>query len=136
MMGIVCLVLMIFIPPLRNFGAVFVVSSVSALALTISFVFTEVKRQKWFITNQTEAVNEFIVESTGDPSSRITVDRYRQLIEFSGKLPLNINGVPCLEIKCTGDRTADRKIVATVTAPDYGLDSFDKLFQEETKHSA
>jgi hypothetical protein len=136
MMGIVCLVLMIFIPPLRNFGAVFVVSAVSALGLTIAFVFTEVKRQRWFITNQTEAVNEFIVESTGDPTSRITVERFRQLIEFSGKLPLSINGVPCLELKATGDRTADRQIVATVTAPDYGLDSFDRLLMEEANRSS
>jgi hypothetical protein len=136
MMVVVCLFLMIFIPPLRNIGAVFTVSAVSALALTIFFVVTDMQREKRFFTNLTETVNEFIVESTGDRSSRITAARLRELLEFSGKLPLSINGVPCLELKSSGDRRADRQIVATVTAPDYGLDSFDRLLMEEAKRSA
>jgi hypothetical protein len=130
-MVVVCLFLMIFIPPLRNFGAVLAVSVVLSLALTIAYVVSEAKRQNRFLTDLTETVNEFIVESTGDRSSQITVDRFRLLIEYSGKLPLSINGVPCLELKAAGKRTAERQIVATVTAPDYGLDSFDRLLREE-----
>jgi hypothetical protein len=134
--GIVCLVLMIFIPPLRNFGVSTLVAFVLALALTIFFVSATASQQNRFLTNLTGTVNEFIVESTGDRSSQITADRLRQLLDFSGKLPLSINGVPCLELKASGDRNADRQIVATVTAPDYGLDSFDRLLREEEQRKS
>ncbi|QOD06148.1 hypothetical protein [Pseudarthrobacter sp. BIM B-2242] len=128
------LILSIFIPPL--FNAIMPLGFFSALALTIYLVAYDVRREKRFLTSQTEAVNDFILESTGDPTSRITVDRFRLLLEYNGNLPLSINGVPCLELKASGDRNADRQIVATVTAPEYGLDSFDRLLMEEAKRSA
>lgn len=134
MAALAFLILSIFITPL--FNAVIPLGFFSALALTIYLVAYDVRREKWFLTNLTDSINEFIVESTGDRSSRITAARLRQLLEFSGKLPLSINGVPCLELKASGDRSGDRHIVATITAPDYGLDSFDRLLMEETKRSA
>jgi hypothetical protein len=134
MASVAFLILSIFIPPL--YSAVMPLGFFSALALTIYLVTYDVRREKRFLTNLTESINEFIVESTGDRASRITAARLRQLLEFSDKLPLSINGVPCLELKATGARNADRQIVATVTAPDYGLDSFDRLLMEEAKRSA
>lgn len=136
MAAVVCLILSIFIPPLQNASVAMPLGFFSALALTIYFVAYDVQREKRFLAALTESINEFIVESTGDRSSRITAARLRQLLEFSGKLPLSINGVPCLELKASGDRNADRQIVATVTAPDYGLHSFDRLLREETQRKA
>lgn len=128
------LILSIFIPPLYH--VIMPLGFWSALALTVFLVGYQVRQEKRFLAALTESINEFIVESTGDPSSRITAARLRQLLEFSGKLPLNINGVPCLDLKASGDRSADRHIVATVTAPDYGLDSFDRLMREEAQRKA
>lgn len=133
---IACLILSIFIPPLQNAGVPPTISFLFAMGLTVYTIVSEAKRQRRFLTGLAETVNEFIVESTGDRSSRITVDRFRLLIEYSGKLPLSINGVPCLELKASGERTGTRQIVASVTAPDYGLDSFDRLLIEEAKRSA
>lgn len=132
----ICLILAIFIPALQNGGVVTALCFVFAAGATIWDVVSTSQRESRFIKALTESVNEFIVESTGDPSRRITVDRFRLLIEYSGELPLSINGVPCLELKASGERTGTRQIVATVTAPDYGLDSFDRLLREEEQRRA
>jgi hypothetical protein len=130
---IVCMFLLIPVPPLRSVGAVIMVCTLVALAITIGKIAFIVRRQWRVLTGLTATINEFIVESTGDESSRITVDTFRFLLNDIGKVPLSINGVPCLELKAAGDRSATRQIVATVTAPDYGLHSFDQLLQEELK---
>lgn len=131
--AIVCLILAIFIPLLQNPGIGAIICFITALAVTIRDIASTVQREKRFLAGLTEKVNEFIVESTGDSSSRITARRLRQLIDFGGKLPLAINGVPCLDLTVTGIRFGARQIVATVTAPDYALASFDRLLQEEQR---
>jgi hypothetical protein len=133
---IVCMFLLIPIPPLRSVGAVIMVCTLAALAITIGKIVVTTRRELRALARKTVAINEFIVESTGNESNRITVDRFRLLVDRSGKLPLNINGVPCLELMAAGDRSATRQIVATVTAPDYGLDSFDQLLEEELRRKA
>jgi hypothetical protein len=133
---VACLILTIFIPPLQNPGAVFIVCPVFALGTTIWDITTTMRREKRFLTALTEAINEFIVESTGDRTSLITVTRFRELIEFGGKLPLTINGVPCLDLTVAGKAFEARHVMATVTAADYGLGSFDHLLQEEQKRKA
>lgn len=133
---VACLILMIFIPPLQNPGAVFIVCSVFALGTTIWDITTTMRREKRFLTALTETINEFIVESTGDRTSLITVTRFRELIEFGRKLPLTINGVPCLDLTVAGKPFDARQVMATVTAPDYGLDSFDLLLHEEEQRKA
>jgi hypothetical protein len=133
---IACLILMIFIPPLQNAGAVAIICFVFAAGTTIWDITSTVRREKRFLTGVTETINGFIVESTGDRTSQITTARFRQLIEFGGKLQLAINGVPCLDLTVTGNPLEPRQVMATVTAPDYGLDSFDLLLQEEEQRKA
>jgi hypothetical protein len=126
-----CLLLMIFIPPLQNVGVVIIICTLSAITITVWDIVSTIRREKRYLTGLTETVNDFIVESTGDRSSRITVTRLRQLIDFGGKLPLSMNGVPCLDLTVGGQRFGSRVVIATVTAPDYGLESFDRLLREE-----
>lgn len=49
---------------------------------------------------------------------------------------MTINGVPCLDLTVAGKPFEARQVMATVTAPDYGLDSFDLLLQEEEQRKA
>lgn len=133
LMFLLCLVLMIFIEPLRNPGAVIIVCTLAAIIATVSDITSTARREKRFLTELTETINEFVLETTGDRASRITSSRFRTLIEFGGKLPLTINGVPGLDLTVGGKRFEERQVIATVHAPDYGLDSFDLLLAAEEK---
>lgn len=130
---LLCLVLMIFIEPLRNFGVMVIVCTLVATVLTVYIIAGNVKSEKIFLSGLTETINEQILEMTGDPTARITVSKFRQLIDFGYSMPLKINGMPGLDLKVTGDRSKGRQVIATVSAPDYGLDSFDVLLKEQSK---
>lgn len=84
---IVCMFLLIPIPPLRSVGPVIMVCTLAALAVTIGKIVFTTRRELRALARKTVAINEFIVESTGDESNWITVDRFRLLVDHSGKLP-------------------------------------------------
>lgn len=130
---LLCLVLMIFIEPLRNFGIMVLVCTIVATALTVGIIAVNVKNEKTFLSGLTETINEQILEMTGDPTARVTVGKFRQLIDFGYSMPLKVNGIPGLDLKVTGERSKERHVIATVSAPDYGLDSFDLLLKEQSK---
>ncbi|QOT19370.1 hypothetical protein [Paenarthrobacter sp. YJN-5] len=132
---LVCLVLMIFIEPLRNFGIMVLVCTLSATLFTIASIVTTVKSDRAFLSGLTETLNEQILEMTGDPSARITSSRLRQMIDLGFSHSLTINGVPGLDLKVAGERFKERQVIATVTAPDYGLESFDLLLRSEEEQS-
>lgn len=132
---LLCLLLMIFIEPLRNFGVTVLVCTLVATLFTIWVITSTVKREKTFLSGLTETINEQILEMTGDPTARITVSRFRQMIDLGFSHSLKINGVPGLDLKAAGERFKERQVVATVTAPDYGLESFDVLLQSEEEQS-
>jgi hypothetical protein len=127
---------MIFIAPLRNVLAVIVVCNLVATAAISLDIGSKVKREKAFLVGLTETLNEQILEITGDPSSRITVDRLRQMLDWGGVVPLSINGVPGVGLHVEGERYGDRQVVATVAAPDFGLESFDVLLKAEEQRKS
>lgn len=130
---IACLILMIFIAPLRNFFVfVGVCTAVATFATVVSFG-PKVKAERAFLAGLTERVNEAILELTGDPSARIPVEELRQLIQDNRRrVPLHINGVPGVWLKVVpGQENEATRVVATLTTPDYGLESFDVLLNAE-----
>lgn len=133
---LVCLLIMILMEPLRDF---FVIVGLCTLVATISvvadIVFTA-KREKSFLTDLTAQVNDSILEITGDPNARVAVGKLRELIEYGRSLPLHINGVPGVELKVDGKRLEEKRILAVVTGPDYGLESFDLLLEAELQRNS
>ncbi|BCW71872.1 hypothetical protein [Arthrobacter sp. NicSoilB8] len=131
---IACLVLMIFIEPLRNVFVVIAVCTTVATIWTVADVVSKVKAEKSFLAGLTARVNGSILELTGDPNAQISAWRLQQLIQSNGKLPLQINGVPGLELSVVpGAANEATRVVAWITPPDYGLASFDLLLNAETQ---
>lgn len=129
---LVCLPLMLFIEPLRNFFVLVLVCTVIATAATAAAVVPKVRREKAFLAGLTARVNGSILELTGDPNAQISAWKLQQLIQYSGKIPLQINGVPGLELKLVpGAANEATRVVAVLTPPDYGLESFDLLLNAE-----
>lgn len=128
---LVCLFLLIFIEPLRSFSAVVVVCTLAATVITVADVVVKAKGDKFFLTGLTARVNDSILELTGDPSARVSVAKMRELIEYGPNLPLPINGVPGVELTAEGKILEKKRILAVVTPPDYGLESFDVLLTAE-----
>ena len=128
---IVCLVLMIFIVLMRNPLVIICVCLVLATLVTVSDIANRGKREKLFLGQLAQQVNEMILEMTGDPAARISVMELRKRIEHGKPLPLRVNGVPGVEFRVDGKAGEERRIIATVTEPDYGLESFDLLLDAE-----
>lgn len=129
---LLCLPLMIFIEPLRNFGILVIVCTLAATAMTWNTVAVNMRTDRQCLQSMAEKVNAFILETTGDPTSRVHPDRVRALIEDGQRrVDLKINGVPGLQIQ-VGAKEASNRIVAVLTRPDYGLESFDVLLAAES----
>ena len=130
---IACLFMMIFIAPLRNIFVVILLCTLVATVVAGVPYGHEVKREKTFMTGLTDRLNEAILELTGDPTVRISTWDFQQRIDYGGSMPLNINGVPGLELKVVGEKPGPWQVLAVVTQPDYGLDSFDLLLDTESQ---
>jgi hypothetical protein len=131
---LLCLVLMIFIAPLRNIGVLVLVCTLAATAMTWNTVSLNMRTDKRCLQSMAEKVNAFILETTGDPTSRIDLGRMQALIEDKQRrIDLKINGVPGVQIKVVAKPEAATRIVAVLTPPDYGLESFDVLLAAECK---
>jgi hypothetical protein len=102
-----------------------------AMVVTIS---SNIKRDRATIADMAARVNAFILELTGDPNAQVTRGKIRSLIEDNRRgVPLNINGVPGVEVKVVRKPDQASRIVALLTPPDYGLESFDVLLDAERK---
>jgi hypothetical protein len=130
---LVCLLLMFFIAPLRDFFVLVVVCTLVAAISTVADIVTKVRREKAFLAGLTGRVNGSIVELTGDPNAQISTSKMQQLIQDRRRLvPLQINGVPGIELKVVpGAANEATRVVAVLTTPDYGLASFDLLLNAE-----
>jgi hypothetical protein len=132
---LLCLLLMIFIEPLRNFFVLVGVCTLVATTWTVADVVSRAKRDKSFLSGLTARVNGSILELTGDPNAQISAWKMQQLIQHGGSsLPLHINGVPGIELKVVpGKENEATRVVALRTTPDYGLESFDLLLNAESQ---
>jgi hypothetical protein len=131
---LLCLLLMIFIPPLRATLAVIVVCTVVATIAMVVQISFNIKRDKATIADMAARVNAFILELTGDPNAQVSRGKIRSLIEDNRRgVPLSINGVPGVEVKVVREKDQATRFVAVLTPPDYGLESFDVLLDAERK---
>lgn len=127
---LVCLFLMIFTPPLRDFFVLVGVCTSVALVWTVSSIVLTAKRESRFLADLTGRVNAAILELTGDSGARVPAADVQGLIQDNRRrIPLHINGVPGLQL--AGAQNEARQVVALLTTPEYGLESFDVLLNAE-----
>lgn len=133
-----CLLLMIFIEPLRNFAVLVSVCTLVAIVVTVADIVSKVRAEKSFLVGLTARVNGSILELTGDPNAQISSGKLQQLIQDNRRaVPLQINGVPGLELKVvSGKENEATRILALRTTPDYGLKSFDLLLNAEKQRKS
>jgi uncharacterized protein (DUF58 family) len=126
---ILCLFSMIFMPGLRNFGAIALFTVIFPAILTVPAV----SSQRSYMRGLTKRVNDTIVEVTGTPSDRVSVRQFRQLVRSGQQLPLLVNGVPGLNLHVERASTLEKNaagkwlVVFTVIPPENGTASFDRL---------
>jgi hypothetical protein len=126
---ILCLISMIFMPGLRNFGAVVFFTIILPAILTVPVV----SSQRSYTQELTRTVNDTIAELTGTPNGQLSVRQFRHLVKSGEQLSLLVNGVPGLNLQVgrapTLQKNAPQKWLAilTVTTPENGTASFDRL---------
>ncbi|MGO4190568.1 hypothetical protein AB4Y67_02755 [Arthrobacter sp. YAF17] len=126
---ILCLVLMMFVPGLRNFGAVALFTVFFAALLTVPTV----KGRRTFMFGLTKRVNDTIAEVTNTPGDQLSVKEFQRMVKSGERRPLLVNGVPGLNLHVERmgslDNNAPEKWLAvfTVVPPENGTDSFDRL---------
>ncbi|WP_426939273.1 hypothetical protein ACQCSV_05615 [Pseudarthrobacter sp. S3] len=149
----VCLILMIFIAGLRNPGTATLFIVVFAVALTIFLVMAKASSEKKFLTGVNQSVNETILELTGNPGDQLSLHDFRRFIENEQRIPLLVHGVPGLEVTAVKDgqstatgrkqparvqknpsprdtpEVTTTRLLITITPPEYGTASFDRLLQ-------
>jgi hypothetical protein len=124
-----CLVLMIFLPGLRSFGAVATFTAFFAVILTAPTV----SSQRGFTQGLTKRVNDTISEVTGSPGNQLSVKEFRRLVKSGEQLSLPVSGVLGLGLHVERipvlEKNASERFSAvfTVIPPENGTASFDRL---------
>lgn len=90
---VLCLVLMIIIPILREPGVAFGFIVVVAAALTIFSIRGKSSLEAAFLRNITGEINASLRELTGHPNDQFTLESFRTFVEKGQSLPLLVNGV-------------------------------------------
>lgn len=123
------LFLMIFLPGLRSFGAAVLFAFCFAAFLTAR----SIAAQRRFMRGLTKRINITVAEVTGRPGDQLSVKQFRHMAKSGEKLPLDVSGVPGLNLHVarasTLEKHAPEKWVAvfTVVPPENGTASFDRL---------
>jgi hypothetical protein len=141
--AVLWLVLMIFLPGLRSGGAFTLFTSAFAVVFTALAIKGKASAERKFLEDLTSTVNDIIVGLTGNVAYRLQAQQFRALVETGKPLRLLVNGVPGLElqaitdlqpvpvrnpvVKRTDNVVLTTRVVITVTPPDYGITSFDRL---------
>lgn len=102
---ILCLISMIFMPFLRNFGAVALFTVILPAILTVPVV----SSQRSFMQGLTRTVNDTIVEVTGTRKVQLSVRRFRQLVKSGEQLPAPRQRRARAESACGTCRNAGEK---------------------------
>jgi hypothetical protein len=142
------LLLMIFIPGLRSVGASIQFSAVFAGFCTLLGIITEAFAKDNSIRSAASTANNVIAALTGTCDHALTVAELKELRYTRDTVPLPIHGVPGLGMRVmqqhprnaepqTVTAAANSKgaghVVITVTPPDYGIASFDRLLADAAR---
>ncbi|WP_346927049.1 hypothetical protein [uncultured Arthrobacter sp.] len=131
---ILSIVLMMFLPSLRSFGAVALFTLFFAALLTVPAV----KGRRAFMRGLTKRVNDAIAEVTNTPGDQLSVKEFHRLVKSGERRPLLVSGVPGLNLHVERmgslDGNAPEKWLAvfTVVPPESGTESFDRLVAAAT----
>lgn len=131
---ILSIVLMMFFPGLRSFGAVVLFTAFFAALLTVPTV----KARRTFMLGLTKRVNDTIAEVTNTPGDQLSVKDFQRLVKGGERLPLLVSGVPGLNLHVERMRSLDNNApekwlaVFTVVPPESGTESFDRLVAAAT----
>ena len=126
---ILSIVLMMFLPGLRSFGAVALFTLFFAALLTVPAV----KGRRTFMLGLTQRVNDTIAEVTNTPGDQLSVKEFQRMVKGGERRPLLVSGVPGLNLHVERLASLDTKApekwlaVFTVVPPENGTDSFDRL---------
>lgn len=125
---VLCLIAMIFLPVLRNVGAIALFTVIFPAILTIPTVSNRRNRMRAL----TKTVNDTIVEVTGARTDQMSVRHFRHLVKSGEQHSLLVNGVPGLKLHVeralTLQKTPEKwHAVLTVAPPENGTASFDRL---------
>ncbi|MFY9635399.1 MAG: hypothetical protein WAL27_11795 [Cellulosimicrobium cellulans] len=132
---ILCLVLMMFIASLRNFGAVALFTVCFAALLTVPTI----KGRRTFMFGLAKRVNDTIAEVTNTPGDQLSVREFQRMVKSGERRQLLVNGVPGLNLHVERvgslDNNAPEKWLAvfTVVPPEIGAESFDRLVAAATE---
>ncbi|BCW38203.1 hypothetical protein StoSoilA2_42590 [Arthrobacter sp. StoSoilA2] len=128
---ILWLILMIFMPALRNAVPASIFIAVFAAILTIPTVVA----QRNLVRGLAKRINDTLTELTGSPDDKISTKQLRKLIKSGEQLPLLINGVPGLRLHvkrvASAKEDGSERLLAIITvAPvSSGTASFDRLLE-------
>ncbi|WP_144406313.1 hypothetical protein [Arthrobacter sp. SPG23] len=141
--AVLCLILMIFLPGLRSFGAVTLFTAVFAIVFTALSIRGKASAEQKFLNSITARVNDIVAGLTGNSTHNLSAHQFRALIENGKPLPLLVNGVPGVELQAISEQppvparnpvvkrvnnaVRTTRVIVTVTPPDYGISSFDRL---------
>jgi hypothetical protein len=141
--AVLCLILMIFLPGLRSPGGLTLFTAVFAIVFTALTIRGKASAERKFLEGINATVNDIVAGLTGNSTHNLSVQQFRALIENGKPLPLPVNGVPGLELQAIGEQppvparnpvvkrvgnvVRTTRVVVTVTPPDYGITSFDRL---------
>lgn len=126
---ILCLILMIFLPGLRSFGAVVLFTFFFAALLT----FPALSGRRKFMRGLTKRVNDTVAEVTNTPGDQLSVKEFRRMVKSGERRPLLVGGVPGLNLHVERiaalEKDAPNRWLAvfTVVPPENGTASFDRL---------
>lgn len=126
---ILCLILMIFLPGLRSFGAV----AFFTVAFAAIFTTPAVSSQRSYMRGLTRRVNDAVLEVTGNPGDQLSVKQFRGMMKSGGQLSLPVSGVPGLNLRVARAPRLEKEapeqwlVVFTVIPPEDGTASFDRL---------
>jgi hypothetical protein len=124
-----CLILLMFIPVLRSFGAVVLFTVFFATLITIPAV----SDQRRLMQGLTKQVNDAVAEVTCTPGDRLSVKEFRHMVKSGEQRPLLVSGVPGLNLHvkrvAVPSKNSPEKWIAvlTVVPPENGTASFDRL---------
>jgi hypothetical protein len=124
-----CLILLMFIPVLRSFGAVVLFAVFFATLFTIPAA----SDQRRLMQGLTKRVNDTVAEVTCTPGDQLSVKEFRHMIKSGEQRPLLVSGVPGLNlhverVAMPGKNSPEKWLaVLTVVPPENGTASFDRL---------
>lgn len=140
---VLCLVLMLGLPWLRDVGATMLFVASFATVCTGVGILGKSAAERAVLQRLTATVNDVILELTADKAKQLSVDEFRSLLVEGGSVPLLVNGVSGLHLKVVPEPSHNPKqnakpnsnvvtttrVVLAAIPPDYGISSFDRLLE-------